>query len=445
MSNKRLKPNLPRSLFGRAVLILIVPIVLIQVVVSVVFVERLFQDVTRQMTRALSLDISHLADRLAVSGLTSGLSADVLRTAGNLKIDAKVLSEGDNASASDLHGFFDVSGRFVIATLRANIADVQSVDLQRDKNFVYLTVAVAETPVEFRFSRRRVSAANPHQLLVAMVLAAILLTTVSILFLRNQVQPMRRLAAAAEAFGKGQSMELKPRGAAEVRSAGRAFLSMRARIERQIEQRTLMLSGVSHDLRTPLTRMKLSVSLMDPDEETGLLLRDLAEMEGILDEFLAFARGDSGEATEVVQLKILAKQVVKNQRRGGGKIELIYAGNTESNTGVPIRKKAVQRALDNLLGNALKYGDTVRLTLYLGTGNIEFLVEDDGPGIRRDQREDAIQPFIRLDAARNQDKGTGVGLGLAIAGEVARSHGGSMTLAQSDELGGLKVSFKLPR
>ncbi len=444
MFNKWLKPYLPRSLFGRAILILIVPIVLIQVVVGIVFVERLFQDVTRQMTLAVSLDINYLVDRMESEGLAQGVPEEIQLAGLALEIDTKP-PLSNSGLRSDQLGFFDVSGRYVIETLRANVAGIQDVDLLRDNDFVVLTVAVGQTPVEFQFSRRRVSAANPHQLLVAMVLAAILLTTLSIFFLRNQVQPIRRLAAAAEAFGKGQMLAFKPRGASEVRSASHAFLSMRVRIERQIEQRTLMLSGVSHDLRTPLTRLKLSVSLMDSDEDTELMRRDLDEMEGILDEFLAFARGDSGEETELVQPKVLAKQLVKNQRRSGAEVDLVFEGNTQDDSTVRMRKMAVQRALDNLLGNAQKHGKKLRLTLYLGTGFIEYIVEDDGPGIRKDQREDALKPFARLDAARNQDKGSGVGLGLAIAADVARSHGGGMSLGHSDDLGGLKVNFRMPR
>ncbi|MCP5072194.1 MAG: HAMP domain-containing protein [Rhodobacteraceae bacterium] len=444
MFNKWLKPYLPRSLFGRAILILIVPIVLIQVVVGIVFVERLFQDVTRQMTVAASLDINYLVGQLKTQGSEKAVSEEVQLAGLALEIDTKPLQDGADL-IPDQHGYFDVSGRFVIETLHRNIPGILWVDLLRDNDFVILAVSVDASVVEFQFSRRRVSAANPHQLLVAMVIAAILLTTLSALFLRNQVQPIRRLAAAAEAFGKGQSLAFKPRGASEVRSASHAFLSMRARIERQIEQRTLMLSGVSHDLRTPLTRMKLSVSLMDQDAETELMQRDLDEMEEILDEFLAFARGDSGETSELVQPKVLAKQLIKNQRRSGADVELHYTGNTQDDTAVPMRKMAVQRALGNLLGNAQKHGRKLRLTLYLGTGFIDFIVEDDGPGIRKDQREDAVKPFARLDEARNQNQGSGVGLGLAIAADVARSHGGAMTLGHSDDLGGLKVNFRMPR
>jgi len=445
MFNKWLKPYLPRSLFGRAIVILIVPVVLIQVVVGVAFVERLYQDVTSQMTRAVSLDIRLLVDRLQKDGWNREISASALRMAQTLEISIVPLPADWPHQGPDTRRYIDVSGLSVIKTLRQTLPGTVHVDLTRDTGKVYMTILVGDHPVELQFSRRRVSAANPHQLLVAMVLAASLLTGLSILFLRNQVQPIRRLAAAAEAFGKGQSVPLRPRGASEVRSAAHAFLSMRARIERQIEQRTMMLSGVSHDLRTPLTRLKLSVSMLDQDTETGLMIRDLDEMVAILDEFLAFSRGDTGEISEAVYPKTLAKQLVKTHRRSGNEIELVFSGNTKDDSPVLLRKMAIQRAIGNLLGNARKHGTRTRLSVYLGSGLIEFVVEDNGPGIRKEQRDNAVKPFTRLDAARNQDKGSGVGLGLAIATDVARSHGGGLTLGHSDDLGGLKVSLRLPR
>ncbi len=435
MFNKWLKPYLPRSLFGRAIAIMIVPVVLIQVVVGVVLVERLFQNVSGQMASAVALDVNYLIRKLETN------APDLRETAKALEIE---ISDSGSAG-TDRNTFLDVAGITVIKTLRDTVRGIQSVDLVTDRNSALIGVQVGGKLTEFRISRHRLSATNPHQLLVIMMLAAILVTALSIAFLRNQVQPIRRLAAAAEAFGKGHSLPLRPRGASEVRAAGHAFLSMRARIERQIEQRTMMLSGVSHDLRTPLTRLKLSISLMEQDAETALMQRDLDDMAEILNEFLAFSRGDSGEEPEMVSPKKLAKQLVKNYRRAGAEVELLFAGNTQDDGTVKMRRMSAQRAVGNLLGNAQKYGDKTRLTLYLGTGFIEFIIEDNGPGITRDQREKALKPFTRLDAARNQNMGSGVGLGLAIAGDVARSHGGGMTLGHSDDLGGLKVSFRMPR
>jgi two-component system osmolarity sensor histidine kinase EnvZ len=333
----------------------------------------------------------------------------------------------------------------VIETLHDEIPEVRSVDLGRSRGSVFIFTNIDGKGLEFQVARTRVSASNPHQLLVYMIFAALLLSVLAALFLRNQIKPIRRLARAAEAFGKGQNLPLNPRGASEVRSAATAFLSMRARIERQIEQRTMMLSGVSHDLRTPLTRLRLSVSLMEQDAETAMIQQDLNEMEDILDEFLAFARGDSEEQVERVSPKALAEQLVENMNRNGHAVTLTFEGARDADETVKIRRTAVHRAISNLLSNALKYGGKTNLNVYTGAGFVEFVVEDNGPGIDPDQRANAVKPFARLDSARNQDKGAGVGLGLAIAADVARSHGGSLTLSESDELGGLKAAFRLPR
>lgn len=435
MFSKWLKPYLPRSLFGRASAILIVPVVLIQVVVGVVLVERLFQNVSGQMSGAVALDINYLTSKFEND------APDVFQAAEALEI---TMGRGGEAGP-DRRRFIDIAGITVVQTLRNNVRGIMQVDLVEGGDYAIMRVKTMKSNLEFKVLRHRLSATNPHQLLVIMMVAAFLITGLSILFLRNQVQPINRLAKAAEAFGKGWSLPLKPRGASEVRAAAQAFLSMRARIERQIEQRNLMLSGLSHDLRTPLTRLKLSVSLIEPDPETELMQRDIDEMAEILDEFLAFSSGDSGEATENVVPNLLAEKLVENYRRAGDAVSLVYAGNTQDDSSVKMRRMAVQRAVGNLLGNAQKWGDQTRLTLYIGTGFIEFIVEDNGPGISQQQRENALKPFTRLDAARNQDKGSGVGLGLAIASDVARSHGGAMTLGQSDDLGGLKVIFRIPR
>jgi two-component system osmolarity sensor histidine kinase EnvZ len=294
--------------------------------------------------------------------------------------------------------------------------------------------------------RDRLSVSNPHQLLVLMILAAILLTAVAIVFLRNQVRPIRALAEAAEAFGKGRSAPFRPAGAEEVRRAGAAFLSMRSRLERQIEQRTQMLSGVSHDLRTPLTRMKLTLALMDETEETRDLLQDTDQMERMLAEFLAFARGDSREETVPTDPFALAERVADDARRAGAEVTLVRLPENGRDALVPLRPGSVTRALTNLVGNAARHGSRVLLTVRLSDKWFAFVVEDDGPGIPEADRARALQPFTRLDEARRQDEGGGsVGLGLSIAMDVARSHGGSLELGESAELGGLRAMLRVPR
>ena len=227
-----------------------------------------------------------------------------------------------------------------------------------------------------------------------------------------------------------------------MRAAGAAFLDMRARIERHLEQRTLMLSGVSHDLRAPLTRMKLGLSFLPEDAETEALKRDVEDMVRLVDEFLAFARGDAMEVSEDVDPAALLGQVVDKARRGGLQVTLgpcIGAGV------VRLRRQAVIRALDNLVGNAVRYGNRAEVSFVMTDKSLRLTVEDDGPGIPKAKREEAVLPFIRLDVARDPNRGGGVGLGLSIAADVARSHGGVLRLGDSEALGGLRADMVLGR
>lgn len=433
-----LKRFMPRGLYGRAAMILIVPIVTLQLVVSIAFLQRHFEDVTGQLTYGLGVELQLLRDELAEGGL-----AEAAGVAESLGIE---MAEG---AGPDWVGdevvrrrWYDLSGRVVVDVLLFMVPEISWIDLAEDDKQVQLGLTVAGESVEMTLTRRRVSASNPHQLLVLMIFTGILMTTVAFLFLRNQVRPIRRLARAAEAFGKGRVLDYSPRGALEVRAAGRAFLDMRARIERQIEQRTMMLSGVSHDLRTPLTRMKLGLTMLEQGPDTDALIRDVEEMEALLTAFLDFARSDALDDPEEVDVLALARQVAEDAGRMGGRVELVLPDAVPLSA---LRPGAVRRALSNLLTNALRYGSRARLSLTVMDRSLRFTVEDDGPGIAPGDRDRAVRPFARLDEARNQNRGGGVGLGLAIANDVARSHGGNMRLSDSADLGGLRVDLVLAR
>ena len=433
-----LKRFMPRGLYGRAAMILIVPIVTLQLVVSIAFLQRHFEDVTGQLTYGLGVELQLLRDELAEGGL-----AEAAGVAESLGIE---MAEG---ASPDWVGdevvrrrWYDLSGRVVVDVLLLMVPEISWIDLAEDDKQVQLGLSVGGESVEMTLTRRRVSASNPHQLLVLMIFTGILMTTVAFLFLRNQVRPIRRLARAAEAFGKGRVLDYSPRGALEVRAAGRAFLDMRARIERQIEQRTMMLSGVSHDLRTPLTRMKLGLTMLEQGAETDALIRDVEEMEALLTAFLDFARSDALDDPEEVDVLALARQVAEDAGRMGGRVELVLPDAVPLSA---LRPGAVRRALSNLLTNALRYGSRARLSLTVMDRALRFTVEDDGPGISPGDRDRAVRPFARLDEARNQNRGGGVGLGLAIANDVARSHGGNLRLSDSADLGGLRVDLVLAR
>ena len=438
-----LKSYLPRGLFGRAALILIVPIVTIQLIVSIAFIQRHFEGVTRQLTQGVLVELGLI--RRALAAAPSPLAARAEAVALGEAVAMKITFPAPDPGLVDRQSWLDLTGGIVIDALREGLPDLIAVDLAGQPGFVTLTMQTEIGPMQVEIERRRLSASNPHQLLVIMIVASVLMTLIAYAFLRNQLRPIARLARAAEAFGKGEAVRYRPRGALEVRAAGAAFLDMRNRIERAIESRTLMLSGISHDLRTPLTRLKLGLTLLPEDEDVRALLSDVIEMERLVDGFLAFARGDAMEEPVDANPLQMATRIVENAARSGRVGELREGPGIAADTSVRMRPQSVQRALDNLVGNALRHARTVRLTVGGTDRSLRFVVEDDGPGIPEAQRDTALAPFARLDDARDPNKGGGVGLGLSIAADVARSHGGSLTLGRSEDLGGLRAELRLAR
>ena len=437
MAEGGLRRWLPRGIYGRAALILLLPIVLIQLVVSIVFIQRHFEDVTRQMTRSLAPTLLYLIAEVEAAPGSAAARARMAEIAPRLGLDAAL---APTAPVAPYRAFYDLSGRVVERTLHDEIGAIGPIDFGPRQRRVVFDVETRHGPVRMEFSRRRVSASNPHQLLVLMVVAGLVLSLVASFFLRAQLRPVTRLAQAAEAFGKGRVVPYRPRGAVEVRQAGRAFLDMRRRIERASAQRTLMLSGVSHDLRTPLTRMRLGLAMID-DPGAAELVRDVEEMERMIDAFLDFARDGATEEVRAVDAAALLEEVVEKARRGGRPVE---TGEVVSGT-VPMRPEAVARALGNLVANALRHGTRARASVVVSDAACRFTVEDDGPGIPDELREQATRPFSRLEPSRNQDAGAGVGLGLAIATDVARGHGGTLRLGASEALGGLRADLVLAR
>lgn len=432
------KSYLPRSLYGRAALILLVPILALQLVVSIVFIQRHYEDVTEQMSRNVALELRYLigiinaaetmnAAKTAVSSVTEPLAFEISLPA--------------DLPTSDTVGRFDLSGRAMMATLKSEFPAAKRFDLSRNRE-VWVWIETQHGVMSATFDRRRVSASNPHQLLVLMVFVGLLLTLISIVFLRNQLRPIRRLARASEAFGKGRVVDYQPSGAIEVRAAGNAFLDMRARIERQIEQRTMMLSGISHDLRTPLTRLKLGLAMGDDDAEAQAMLQDVGDMERLLDEFLAFSRDDSLDDPVPTDPVAMVRDLVGRFAAAGDNVEFVGAHDGAK---VTLRPVAIARAVENLIGNAIRYAGSCQVSVEFSDHNTRIIVEDDGPGIPAAKREDALKPFVRLDIARNQNKGSGVGLGLAIAHDIARRHGGALELYESTRLGGLRIDLVLAR
>ncbi len=342
------KRYVPRSLYGRAALILLVPVVTLQLVVSVVFIQRHFEDVTEQMTRNVALELRYLRQTIETN------PDELDDVAGPLAFGVVLPTD---SPGRDSRVFYDFSGLRVIDTLRSEMTGVLAVDLATDSRAVRVWLDTSQGVLQAQFNRRRVSASNPHQLLVLMVVTGVLMTLIAFIFLRNQLRPIKRLARASEDFGKGRIAPYKPSGATEVRAAGSAFLAMRERIERQMEQRTMMLSGVSHDMRTPLTRLKLGLSMLDDSTEVPPLLRDVADMERLLDEFLAFARDDSLDDPQDCDPVALVSGVVDKYASNGRAVRLVAATGDGP---VMLRPLAIARALENLIGNAVALWQDLR-------------------------------------------------------------------------------------
>ena len=424
---------MPKRLYWRAAFILLFPVIFLQLIVSVVIIKRHFEGVTEQMTGTVASQIKLIATKVEAAEIDAAieLSEDL-----NMKLLAV---ESDKSIGSNSKRFYDVSGIVVIRELY-KLKWVQNVDLL-DDDYVTVTLRLADMIFQLQFDRARVSASNPHQLIVNMVVFGAFFTLIAFMYLRNQLRPITRLAVAAEAFGRGQTVPYTASGAIEVKAAGNAFLEMRNRIERHIEQRTMILSGVSHDLRTPLTRLKLGISLLDSDDKEPLE-RDLEEMRLMLDEFLTFAKAQDNEQSNFELLKVssILDSLKDDYQRSNAKLQV---ANNITTGSYFMRPSLIRRALDNIIGNALRYGTLANLKVTIDNEYINFIVEDDGPGIPAEMRPEALKPFSRLDPARNQDKGMGVGLGLPIASDIAQAHGGSLRLLKSDKYGGLRAEFKI--
>lgn len=439
MSWNLFKHYIPRGIYGRAALILLLPVVFLQLVVTVIFAQRHFEGVTHQMTDAVLRELA-LVMQVVEDAPTFILGAQAVET--QLAPLDIIVSSVDVAAPDSGRLWYDYSGRVMTQRLAEQLRGFVAVDLL-DGREVTVYVQSRHGLIRIGFDRRRISAANPHQLFVYTIAFGVLMTLIASIYLRNQLRPIKRLARAAEAFGRGRHMPYSPAGAVELRAAGSAFVDMRHRIERHIEQRTLMLSGVSHDLRTPLTRLRLGLAMLDEDDAEPLL-RDVADMQGMLDEFLDFAKGAAEGEPEQVDPIAMVEDIVEGARRAGRDVTLMVRDGNGQGT-VQLREVAMRRAIDNLISNGVRYGARAEVSVMLSDKTLRIRVEDDGPGIPQNQREQATRPFTRLDPSRNQDKGGGVGLGLAIAVDVARSHGGVLRLGASERMGGLRADIVIAR
>ncbi|MDP2117472.1 MAG: ATP-binding protein [Brevundimonas sp.] len=434
-----LKRRLPTSLWGRSLLIIVLPVLVMQVAVTWAFFDMHWQTVTARLSDGLAGDIAWAAETWRDDPTPANLAVLSERAQKSLSLSI-ALQEGATLPEEARRGPIGVIDRTLERALATRLDQPFWFDTTRYPAYVDIRVQQPQGVLRVIAPRERAVATQAHIFVLWLTIATVLLMSVAILFIRNQVRAIERLAEAAEAFGRGEASEqFKPHGAREVRAAANAFLAMRERIQRHIDQRTALLASVSHDLRTPLTRLRLELALAPPFKRAGAMQGDLDEMEHMIDEYLAFARGEAGEAAQTVSIPDMLSAAADDARRAGAGVEVVAAADLTAT----LRPLAFKRALTNLAANAAAHGEHVRLSARsLPSGGLEVAVEDDGPGIPEDMHEEAFHPFSRLDASRNQNS-KGVGLGLAIARDVARGHGGDITLERSD-MGGLRALIRLP-
>jgi len=429
---------LPRSLLGRAVLIIVTPLILLQVISTWVFYDRHYDTITKRLAQGLAGDVAAV-----ISLMERDPSLQQRREAFQLARSAMQLQ----LSLTEGTALPELTRPRVRTIVEARLEEALSerlrqpfvLDARSIRGHVEILVQLPEGVLRVLVNDERLFSSTTYIFIFWTIGSSVLLFGIAVIFMRNQVKPIRRLARAAESFGKGQEVrDFKPEGATEVRQAAAAFINMRDRIKRQIQQRTEMLAGVSHDLRTPLTRMKLQLEMLRDVPDAKYLQADVAEMEHMVEGYLAFARGEGQETPAPTDLGSLLRDVVAQMARDGRAIDL----HVEQNLTLPLRREGMRRCLTNLLANARRHGTQVAVRAGRRKNVIEVTIDDDGPGIPAERYEDVFKPFFRLEQSRNPATG-GVGLGLTIARDVARSHGGDVALEAAPG-GGLRARVWLP-
>jgi two-component system, OmpR family, osmolarity sensor histidine kinase EnvZ len=431
---------LPKGLYKRSLLIVIVPMVLLQTAVTFAFMQHHWDLVTRRLSEAVARDVGALTDLYQKLPPGDDDTFLIKLASERFRMDATLLPAGPlpPLMPRSFYGALDPLTRILPNEIRKQVAQPFWLDTVGRSGLMEIRVDLGGRVLRLVTRRALAYEANAHIFVLWMLGAMIVLLTVAIIFLRNQIRPILRLARAAEDFGKGRDLDFSPHGAREVRQAGHAFIQMKRRIERATEQRTAMLNGVSHDLRTMLTRFKLSLALLDNSADSELLQKDVDEMGQMLEGYLAFARGDAGESTTRINIASILEDLRADSERHGAELGLETRGDLD----IRVRPMAMKRCVGNLIANAQRHADRVRVSATREAQFVSIVVDDDGTGIAPAHREDVFRPFYRLDEARNQDEG-GAGLGLAIARDIARSHGGDITLSDSP-MGGLRAAVRIP-
>ena len=431
---------LPKTLFFRTMLLIFIPLIVVQVVSVVMFFDGSWSRMGRRLSDNLTSDMSFIMEQVnrnpsrlkemqALSSQKFGMEFEYYSNQDKLKAISKVRK----------------ANRMIVGYLEESLekafpkAEINIFEGKADKDLVVM-IDSDQGLYRFLTTRKKIFSTSIFMFVVWMVGTSILLFLVAVLFLRIQVRSIAELAQVAEDFGKGiDNKDFKPYGSSEVRKAALAFIKMKERIQRQISERTQMLAGVSHDLRTPLTRMKLQAAMMPDGDDKKDFLSDIDEMEKMLDGYLSFVSGEGGEKSSFVDVNEMILSIINKIRN---KKALIRYSTNDQVSAIQGREQALKRALTNVISNAFRYGKTIAVKLESNDKKLMIAIEDDGPGIPKDKREDVFKAFYRLENSRNKETG-GVGLGLSIAKDVITSHGGTIELDDSS-LGGLKVLVSIP-
>lgn len=440
-----IKKFLPRTLFGRSLMILVIPVILIQVVTSIVFFDRHWTKMTDRLAFAVAGEISVISDQF--EKVTDPEEIKEVASYAAQSLDLLVSFEPDGSLEVERENISDFASRSFVAKTLARALNNQvrrphAINLDIEEKWVEALIELDNGLLRVSMPQRRLFSSSGYIFLLWVTMISIVLLTIAILFMRNQIRPIRRLAIVAERFGRGLEVSpgFKPEGSREVRQAAQAFIDMQGRIRRQIQQRTTMLAGVSHDLRTPLTRMKLQAAMMPSTPDNDALKQDISDMERMIDAYLDFARGEGGEKSARENIGGIIERLVNGFKRQSVKVHLdIDAG---SELMAHIRPLALERCFSNIMNNARKYAEEIWVKAWREDDTVMVQIDDNGPGIDEDKLDDVFKPFYRVEGSRNPSTG-GVGLGLPIAQDIVFSHGGKIDLSRSEQ-GGLSVLIKIP-
>lgn len=439
-----IKKYLPKTLIGRSTLIVILPVLILQVATIYIFFDRHWDRMVFGLSSAVAGEVAVVVNAVEHSNDRPATVQNIQElVTRSLDMSLRYMDGATVVSGIDRGPFLQ---RLVLdklsTALEARLTQPFSVLVYPEAKRYVISVQLPGGVLEATVAERRLYSSSSYVFLLWMVCISVLLTLISMIFLRNQIRPIRKLAAAADRFGRGLDAEnFKPEGAREVRAAGHAFIQMRDRIKRQVEQRTVMLAGVSHDMRTPLTRIKLALSLLPPGDDVAAIKDDVATMEHMLVSYLDFVKGEAEERAVATDMTALFKDVVARAQTAGCTIDAEIPGGFY----MTVRPAALTRAVQNILDNARRYGTHIHLAVRVEEGQVVMTIDDNGPGIAPEDYERALRPFVRLNAGRTVDRDGGVGLGLAIARDMMLAHGGDMTLAKAPDLGGLRVVMVIPR